>query len=108
MVSTVMLTSALSGSEVKITKLSARTLVERDPTIMRGEIAFIRRDRGYDQLRIGTTTAASKGSRLIVKKRSILSAELGFSHVAYFESVPAGLREVHVRQPVISGRSKVK
>ena len=85
-----------SGSEVKITKLSARTLVERDPTIMRGEIAFIRRDRGYDQLRIGNTTAASKGSRLIVKKRSILSAELGFSHVAYVESVPAGFREVQV------------
>ena len=85
-----------TGSEVKITKLSSRTLAERDPTIMRGEIAFIRRDRGFDQLRIGNTTAASKGSRMIVKKRSILSAELGFSHVAYVESVPAGFREVQV------------
>jgi len=85
-----------SGSEVKITKLSSPTLVERDPTIMRGEIAFVRRDRGYDQLRIGNTTSASTGSRMIVKKRSILSAELGFSHVAYVESVPASFREVQV------------
>jgi len=85
-----------TGSEVKITKLSARTIVERDPTIMRGEIAFVRRDRGYDQLRIGNTSSASQGSRLIVKKRSILSAELGFSHVAYVESVPADFREVQV------------
>jgi hypothetical protein len=85
-----------TGSEVKVTKLSSPTLDERDPTIMRGEIAFIRRDRGYDQLRIGNTTSGSRGSRLIVRKRSILSAELGFSHVAYVESVPAGFREVQV------------
>jgi hypothetical protein len=85
-----------TGSEVRIDKLSSPTIAERDPTIMRGEIAFIRRDHGYDQLRIGNTTSGSKGSRLIVKKRSILSAELGFSHVAYVESVPAAFREVRV------------
>ncbi len=85
-----------TGSEVKVTKLSSPTLAERDPTIMGGEIAFIRRDHGYDQLRVGNTTSGSKGSRLIVKKRSILSAELGFSHVAYVESVPASFREVQV------------
>ncbi len=85
-----------TGSEVKVTKLSSPTLDERDPTIMRGEIAFIRRDRGYDQLRIGNTASASTGSRLIVKQRSIISAELGISHVAYVESVPAGFREVQV------------
>jgi hypothetical protein len=85
-----------TGGEVKITKLSSPTIAERDPTIMRGEIAFIRRDRGYDQLRIGNTTGASKGSRLLVRRRSILSAELGFSHVAYVVSVPATFREVQV------------
>ena len=89
--------SVATGREVKITRLSSETLEERDPTIMRGEIAFIRRDGGYDQLRIGNTTSGSKGSRLIVKRRSILSAELGFSHVAYVESVPADFREVRVR-----------
>ena len=76
-----------TGSEVRVDKLSSPTIAERDPTIMRGEIAFIRRDHGYDQLRIGNTTSGSKGSRLVVKKRSILSAELGFSHIAYVESV---------------------
>jgi len=82
--------------EGKIDKLSSPTIAERDPTIQRGEIAFIRRDGGYDQLRIGNTTSASKGSRMIVKKRSILSAELGNRHVAYVEQVPAGFREVQV------------
>ncbi|MDP2711752.1 MAG: hypothetical protein Q8O56_11090 [Solirubrobacteraceae bacterium] len=72
-----------TGGEAKITKLSSPTLVERDPTIQRGEIAFIRREHGQDQLRIGNTTSASKGSRLIVKKRAIASAELGSRHVAY-------------------------
>ena len=72
-----------TGSEVKVSKLSSPTRAERDPTIMRGEIAFIRRDRGFDQLRIGNTSGASKGSRLIVKHRSIVSAELSITHVAY-------------------------
>lgn len=85
-----------TGSETKVAKLSSPSLVERDPTIMRGEIAFIRRDGGYDQLRIGNTTSGSKGSRLIVRRRSILSAELGFSHVAYVESVPSEFREARV------------
>jgi len=86
-----------TGSEVKVDKLSSPTLAERDPTIQRGEIAFIRRDGGFDQLRIGNTTTGSKGSRLLVRKRSILGAELGTTHVAYVESVPAEFREVHVR-----------
>jgi hypothetical protein len=86
-----------TGSEVKVDKLSSPTLAERDPTIQRGEIAFIRRDGGFDQLRIGNTTTGSKGSRLLVRKRSILGAELGITHVAYVESVPAEFREVHVR-----------
>ncbi len=74
-----------TGVETKITKLSSPTLVERDPTIQRGEIAFIRRDAGYDQLRIGDTTSGSTGSRFLVKKRSMLSAELAIKQVAYVE-----------------------
>ena len=86
-----------SGTETKIDTLSSPALAERDPTIQRGEIAFIRRNRGRDELRIGNTTSASKGSRLLVRKRSILGAELGSRHIAYVESVPASFREVHVR-----------
>ena len=74
-----------TGVETKITKLSSPTLAERDPTIQRGEIAFIRRDGGYDQLRIGDTTSGSKGSRFLVKKRSIAGAELAIKQVAYVE-----------------------
>jgi hypothetical protein len=85
-----------TGVETKITKLSAPTLAERDPTIQRGEIAFIRRDGGYDQLRIGDTTGASTGSRMLVKKRSILSAELAIKQVAYVEA-SGNTRLVHVR-----------
>jgi hypothetical protein len=75
--------SVATSVETKITKLSSPTMAERDPTIQRGEIAFIRRDHGYDQLRIGDTTSASKGSRFLVKKRSILGAELAIKQVAY-------------------------
>jgi hypothetical protein len=82
-----------TGSEVKVARLSSPTLDERDPTIMRGEIAFIRRDRGFDQLRIGNTTAASKGSRLIVRQRSIESAELGITHIAYTVTGPGPISD---------------
>lgn len=85
--------SVATGSEVKIAKLSSPTLTERDPTIMRGEIAFIRRDRGFDQLRIGNTSSASKGSRLIVKQRSIVNAELSSTHVAYTVTGPGPISD---------------
>ena len=85
-----------TGVETKITKLSSPTLAERDPTIQRGQIAFVRRDGGYDQLRVGDTTSGSKGSRFLVKKRSILGAELAIKQVAYVEQ--SGSSDVvHVR-----------
>ena len=88
--------SVATGVETKITKLSSPTLVERDPTIQRGEIAFIRRDGGYDQLRIGDTTSGSKGSRFLVKKRSIAGAELAIKQLAYVEQSGSSTL-VHVR-----------
>lgn len=88
-----------TGRERRIDSLSSPSQVDRSPTIQRGEIAFIRHDRGFDQLRIGNTTSGSRGSRLIVRHRSILSVELGTSHVAYVRTVPSEFRElrVHVR-----------
>jgi hypothetical protein len=85
-----------TGVETKITKLSSPTLTERDPTIQRGEIAFVRRDGGFDQLRIGNTTSGSQGSRFLVKKRSIVNAELAIKQVAYVERSGSS-RLVHVR-----------
>jgi len=91
-----------TGSEVKIDKLSSPALAERDPTIQRGEIAFIRRNAGRDELRIGNTTGASKGSRLLVRKRTIVGAELGATHIAYITTGPGpisdeGARFVRIR-----------
>jgi hypothetical protein len=97
--------SVASGAETKITKLSSPTMAERDPTIQRGEIAFIRRDHGYDQLRIGDTTSGSTGSKFLVKKRTILSAELGIKHVAYVE-LSGSSRLVHVRN-ISTGHDQV-
>jgi hypothetical protein len=97
--------SLASGAETKITKLSSPTMAERDPTIQRGEIAFIRRDHGYDQLRIGNTTSGSSGSRLLVKKRSILSAELAIKQVAYVEQSGSS-QLVHIRN-ISTGHDQV-
>ena len=91
-----------TGRETRIDRLSSPTRAERDPTIQRGQIAFIRRDRGYDQLRVGNTTSGSRGSRLIVKRRSIVMAELGIGHIAYVVTSPGpvsddGTKHVRVR-----------
>lgn len=94
-----------SGVETKITKLRSPTLAERDPTIQRGEIAFIRRDGRFDQLRIGNTTSGSTGSRFLVKKRAILSAELAIKQVAYVEVV-GNTRQVDVRN-ISTGHDQV-
>lgn len=98
-----------TGAETKIDELSSPTLAERDPTIQRGRIAFIRRERGYDQLRVGDTTSARKGSRLLVRRRAILGAELGIRHIAYYvdDSRAEGrLLHVHVRN-IATGRDRV-
>jgi hypothetical protein len=82
-----------TGSEVKVDRLSSPTLAERDPTIQRGEIAFIRRNAGRDELRIGNTTGGSKGSRLLVRKRSILKPELGATHIVYVVTGPGPISD---------------
>jgi hypothetical protein len=75
-----------TGAETKLSTLSSPVLAERDPTIQRGKIAFIRRSKGLDELRIGETAAGEpKGSKLVVRRRSIESAELGNSQIAYVE-----------------------
>jgi hypothetical protein len=82
-----------TGAETKIDKLSSPRLAERDPTIQRGEIAFIRRSGGRDELRIGNTSGASKGSRLLVRNRSILKPELGTRHVVYVLTAPGPISD---------------
>jgi len=91
-----------TGSELKVAKLSSPTQAERDPTIMRGEIAFVRRSRGYDQLRIGNASSRSRGSRLILQRRALVGAELGITHIAYVVAAPGpisgdGAKYVRIR-----------
>jgi hypothetical protein len=87
--------------ERKLDKLSSPDRAERNPTIQRGRIAFLRRDGGFDQLRIGDTTSASKGTRLLRKSRHIQNIELGNQHVAWVDSVstraPSSQTRVHIR-----------
>ena len=95
-----------SGVEQRLQSLSSPTSDERDPTIFRGEIAFIRteRHRGVTQdvLRIGNTTSGSKGTRALVtvdRRATTLSRpELSFSRIAYVRVTRGGATQaVHVR-----------
>lgn len=89
-----------TGGETRMSRISSPKLVERDPTIQRGAIAFIRRSGGLDELRIADTNTGTRATKLIVKRRSIRNAELGEGHVAYVDARPTragGVMTVHVR-----------
>ena len=105
-----------TGKEDHLTKLSAPAWDERDPTIFRGEIAFIRAQksggRTYDYLRIGNTTSGSKGTTYLgVKVRvtrfdSLASPELTWNRIAYVrvsEGIGFSEQDIHVR--TLSGSS---
>ena len=86
--------------ETKITQLSAPDKTERNPTIQSGQIAFLRRDGGMDQLRIGQTNTHGAGSRLLLKRKSIQSIELGAKQVAWVDDIttraPSSRQRVHI------------
>jgi hypothetical protein len=89
-----------TGTETKFTGYSSPTLAERDPTIQRGAIAFIRRNRGFDELRVGGVPGQTQGSHLLVRRKSIAGAELGNRQIAYVEQTRGfgfGESDVHIR-----------
>ena len=94
-----------TGEETELDGLSSSSLPERGPSIFSGDIVFIRRDHGYDQIRIGNTTSGSAGTRFIVKKRSIAGVEYNGTQIAYVE-VDGNKQRVHVRN-VSSGNDDV-
>jgi hypothetical protein len=107
--------SIASGVETKLDKLSSPTWDEREPTIYRGEIAFIRDEthgnRNEDVLRIGNTTSGSQGTTaLVVRNRlggSLQDPELSASRLAYIQSNRNGtVRDVHVRTLKAGGSDK--
>lgn len=98
----VYLTHVASGRERRLTGLTSRSFAERDPTIDRGNVAFIRRVRGRDQLREGRTSRRSRGTRLLVGRSAIVMAELSPKHVAYVDTRPGPIsndasKRVHIR-----------
>jgi hypothetical protein len=107
--------SIASGVETKLDTLSSPTWDEREPTIFRGEIAFIRNEthggRNEDVLRIGNTTSGAKGTTaLVVRNRlggSLQDPELSAGRLAYVQSNRNGtVRDVHVRTLKAGGSDK--
>jgi hypothetical protein len=96
--------------EKKLTQISAPDRAERNPTIQRGRIAFLRRVGGMDQLRIGDTTSGAKGTRLLLAKKAIQSIELGDQHVAWVDRLatraPSSHQRVHIRN-IATGKDHV-
>ena len=102
-----------TGREEHLTALSSPTRDERDPTIFRGEIAFLRDEpvggRRGSTLRVANTTSGAHGTRVLAKTNtsSLRDPELTYDRVAYVVSSRDargfGRQEVHVR--TLSGRS---
>jgi hypothetical protein len=104
-----------TGVERRLDRLSSPRWDERDPTIFRGRIAFIRNEthRGVnkDVLRIGDTTSGARGTTALVKVArrggTLQRPELGASRIAYIRTDRSGAtRAVHVRglKPTSSDR----
>ncbi len=80
-----------SGREEHLTGLSSPRWDERDPTIMGGQIAFVRRERHggatKDVLRMGNTAPGAGNTRrltqVVVDRTALLHPELTASHIAY-------------------------
>jgi hypothetical protein len=108
--------SLTSGVETRLDTLSSPMWDEREPTIFRGEIAFIRTETHggatKDVLRIGNTTSGSRGTTALVKLNRLAGAltdpELGASRLAYIRADRRGVtRAVHVRTLKAGGSDKV-
>jgi hypothetical protein len=89
-----------TSSEQKLSsKLGSSSQPSRNPTIQKGQIAFIRRSGGQDQLRFAKSSSATP--KTLVSAKSIASAELGGKQVAYVvESAGKygfGAAAVHIR-----------
>jgi len=105
-----------SGVEQRLDSLSSPTWDERDPTIFRGEIAFIRNEThgslNEDVLRVGNTTSGSRGTTALVKLHRLAGTlqdpELSASRVAYIRTDRSGsTRDVHVRTLKAGGSDKL-
>jgi hypothetical protein len=91
-----------TGVEQKLTKLSMGGQ-DRDPSIQRGQIAFLHSGRGHAELRIGNSTASGQyggGKPRLIVTGTIDDVELGISQVAYTvfkDGEFGGSQTVHIR-----------
>ena len=56
-----------AGAEQHLTQISSPTADERDPTIARGQIAFVRREGRLETIRLGDTTSAGRPTKVLVR-----------------------------------------
>ncbi|HEX2102699.1 MAG TPA: hypothetical protein VHF51_03560 [Solirubrobacteraceae bacterium] len=98
--------SLATGAEQHLASLSSPSWDEREPTIFRGEIAFIRNEThggvNKDVLRTGNTTSGARGTNALVtlprSAGALTDPELSSSRVAYIRADRRGVtRDVHVR-----------
>jgi hypothetical protein len=111
-------TSLATGVEQRLASLSSPSWDERDPTIFRGEIAFIRTETHggvtSDVLRIANTTSGARATRALVKvpasSGGLAAPELSFDRIAYVRTgrgrIRFGERVVHVRSLLTRGRDR--
>jgi hypothetical protein len=91
-----------TGREERLASLSSPRWDEREPTIFRGRIAFVRRElvggRMGDTIRVGDTTAGGTPTKVLARGVGIAQPELGVSHLAYtrFRRAPFGAQQVRV------------
>ena len=56
-----------AGAEQHLTQISSPTADERDPTIARGQVAFVRREGRAETIRLGDTTTAGRPTKVLVR-----------------------------------------
>jgi hypothetical protein len=98
-----------TGREERLSSLSSPRWDERDPTIFRGRIAFVRHElvggEPGDTIRIGDTTATGTPTKVLAKGTGLSRPELGVSHLAYTRPRPAPWGVEQVRVVTLSSRA---
>ena len=91
-----------AAAEQHLTQISSPTADERQPTISRGEIAFIRRERGsgrtYDTIRLGDTTSGGRATKVLVKV-DIRHDTLSDPSLAFGPKLPTGSLAYVINDP---------
>ena len=91
-----------AAAEQHLTQISAPSADERQPTISRGEIAFIRRERGsgrtYDTIRLGDTTRRAGATKVLVKV-DVRHDTLSDPSLAFGPKLPTGSLAYVINDP---------